>query len=77
MVLDTKPAKLRRIILRGNAELNVFVTESLPPPVTPPLSFITTVMRFVPTALVATSERQRAVGADARRESQSRSSCRR
>ena len=33
--------------------LNVFVTESLPPPVTPPLSFITTVIVFVPTALVA------------------------
>ena len=32
--------------------LKVFVTESLPPPVVPPLSFITTVIRFVPTALV-------------------------
>ena len=31
--------------------LNVFVIVSLPPPVTPPLSFITTVMRFVPMAL--------------------------
>ena len=33
--------------------LNVFVTESLPPPVTPPVSFITTVMTFVPMAFVA------------------------
>ena len=33
--------------------LNVLVTESTPPPVTPPLSFITTVMTFVPTAFVA------------------------
>ena len=33
--------------------LKVFVTESLAPPVTPPLSFITTVIKFVPMALVA------------------------
>ena len=33
--------------------LNVFVTESLPPLVVPPLSFITTVIKFVPKTLVA------------------------
>jgi hypothetical protein len=34
--------------------LKVFVTESEPPPVTPPESFMTTVMVFVPMAFVAT-----------------------
>ena len=33
--------------------LNVLVTESTPPPVTPPESFITTVIVFVPMAFVA------------------------
>jgi hypothetical protein len=53
MVLDVMPVKYGASLTAVTAMLKVFVTESLPPPVTPPLSFITTVMRFVPTALVA------------------------
>ena len=53
MVLETRPVKVGASLTGVTPMLNVLVTESTPPPVTPPESFITTVMRFVPMALVA------------------------
>ena len=53
IVLETTPANVGASFAGVTPMLKVFVTESIPPPVTPPLSFITTVMRFVPTAFVA------------------------
>ena len=53
IVLEATPAKVGASFDGVTPMLNVFVTESLPPPTTPPLSFITTVMTFVPTAFVA------------------------
>ena len=53
IVLATAPANVGASFTGVTPMLNVFVTESLPPLVTPPLSFITTVIVFVPTAFVA------------------------
>ena len=53
IVLETTPVNVGASFAGVTPMLNVFVTESLPPPTTPPLSFITTVMTFVPTAFVA------------------------
>jgi hypothetical protein len=53
IVLETIPVKLGASLAGITPMLNVFVTESAPPPVTPPLSFITTVIVFVPMAFVA------------------------
>ena len=52
-VFAAMPEKLGASLAGVTPILNVFVTESCPPPVTPPLSFITTVITFVPTAFVA------------------------
>ena len=53
IVLETTPVNVGASFAGVTPMLNVFVTESLPPPVTPPVSFITTVMTFVPMAFVA------------------------
>jgi hypothetical protein len=53
IVLETRPAKAGASLTGVTPMLNVLVTESTPPPVTPPESFMTTVIVFVPTALVA------------------------
>ena len=53
IVFEVMPVKVGASFTGVMPMLNVLVTESTPPPVTPPLSFITTVMRFVPMALVA------------------------
>ena len=53
IVLETTPAKLGASFTGVTPMLSVLVTESKPPPVVPPLSFITTVIVFVPMALVA------------------------
>ena len=53
IVFATTPEKLGASFAGITPMLNVFVTESFPPPVTPPESFITTVIVFVPTAFVA------------------------
>ena len=53
IVLETTPEKVGASLTGVMPMLKVFVTESAPPPVVPPLSFITTVMTFVPTAFGA------------------------
>ena len=53
IVFATTPANVGASFTGVAPMLKVFVTESLPPPVTPPLSFITTVIVFVPMAFVA------------------------
>ena len=53
IVLETTPEKVGASLAGITPMLNVFVMESTPPPVTPPESFITTVIVFVPMALVA------------------------
>jgi hypothetical protein len=53
IVLAATPVKYGASLTPVTPIENVFVTESLPPPVVPPLSFITTVIVFVPIALVA------------------------
>ena len=53
IVFDTIPEKVGASLAGITPMLKVFVTESTPPPVTPPESFMTTVIVFVPIALVA------------------------
>ena len=53
IVFDTIPEKVGASLAGITPMLKVFVTESTPPPVTPPESFMTTVIVFVPTAFVA------------------------
>ena len=53
IVFATMPENVGASLTGVTPMLNVFVTESLPPLVTPPLSFITTVIVFVPIELVA------------------------
>jgi hypothetical protein len=53
IVLETTPEKVGASLAGITPMVKVFVTESTPPPVTPPESFITTVIVFVPMAFVA------------------------